>query len=150
MLSYIYITKSNNNVNKHQDDLSEQGAEGGETHQYSKIPSSETEDISTNSQSSANDYENGKIVISNSCWALALNDSDSLFNNDRQKEEKIYEDLCYVTFSSAFPEVNNKSILNILAFSAIHVYSFYMLCLFTKMSKPAHDFKIFFQILQCN
>lgn len=68
----------------------------------------EEEDNSTHSQSSTNDYENGKIVISNSCWALALNDSDSLFNNDRQKEEKIYEDLCYVTFSSAFPEVNNN------------------------------------------
>lgn len=72
----------------------------------------EEEDNSVHSQSSTNDCESGKIIISNSCWALALNDSDSLFINDRQIEEKIYEDLCYITFSSELPEVNNIIMVN--------------------------------------
>uniref|UniRef100_A0A336LIL2 CSON005630 protein n=1 Tax=Culicoides sonorensis TaxID=179676 RepID=A0A336LIL2_CULSO len=88
----------NNNANTHQDD---ENSEGELNRSYTQNSSLEEEDISTTSQTS---NENGKISISNSCWALALNDPDSLFNSDTRKEEKIYEDLCYVTFSSAFSE----------------------------------------------
>lgn len=80
------------------------------THQFSKNPSMEDDDTSTNSQSSNNDNKNGKLIISHSSWALALNDSESFYNTNIRNEEKIYEDLCYVTFSSTFTEVNNNDI----------------------------------------
>lgn len=79
---------------------------GEDENKFEKSLSLEDEEALAASENSENSENNSdrKIVISNSCWALALSPESDIYGELR-KEEKIYEDLCYVTFSSSAVEV---------------------------------------------
>lgn len=90
----------------------------GESSSFERRDSNETADDNSGDSMAANDecgginsiIDNDQLAVQ---WENFVNENHYVWSRD---DEKIYEDLCYVTFSSSLPKVHIQQNINISIF----------------------------------